>query len=64
MGEMRVYKISMAKGTCPFTEKTVSDAIAGIQSTVEEAEIGTEVTINVIEMTEKEYAELPEWTGP
>ena len=61
---MKVYQITLAKETCPFTEKTIAKAIEGIKSELDGAEVGQEITIKVLEMTEQEYDALPEWMGP
>lgn len=57
---MRVYKITPGEGTCPYIEPNP----AVIVDWLTDAELGEKITVDVLEMSEKEYKGLPEYTGP
>ncbi len=55
-----MYKVIPGKGCNPCCEKEIKSVCVWL----EEAEVGDELKIEVIEMTENEYNELPEYMGP
>lgn len=57
---MKVFKISPGKDLNWCIEKNPENIISWIA----ESEVGNTITIEVIEMTEKEYENLPEYEGP
>lgn len=58
---MRVYKIYPSHGGTPFIEKDPKNIIGWLE---DGEEIEDRIIIQIIEMSEKEYNNLPEWTGP
>lgn len=57
---MRVYEINPGTGLNHCTEKDPSMVLVWL----EEASVGDVVCVRVKEMTESEYAALPEYVGP
>ena len=62
---MIVYEICPAVGICnSHAEKTIRATLSMVEEWLEGSEVGTVVSIKLIEMTEEEYDNLPEFTGP
>ena len=62
---MVVYEICPDVGNCnTHTEKTIKATLSAVAEWLEGSEIGTVVSIKLIEMTEEEYNNLPEYMGP
>jgi hypothetical protein len=57
---MKIYKITPGEMLNPVCEKDSTS----ILSWLEEAESGEKIVIDIIEMTEDEYNDLPEYMGP
>jgi hypothetical protein len=57
---MKVYKIYPGKDLNPCCEKNPEAVLIWL----EESELGEEIKIKILEMTEDEYEKLPEYTGP
>jgi len=57
---MKVYKITPLPDFNPCTEKDIKDLMIWL----EESEPGDSFKVDVLEMTEEEYAALPEYMGP
>lgn len=60
---MKVYTVT-PKHYAGWTEKSLVAAMSGLTEFLKDADIGDEYEILVNEMTEEEYSELPEYTGP
>ena len=58
---MRVFKLTMDGNSC--IDKTTDALIEEIRLFSTEAEIGESITFAIEEMTEKDYATMPEFTG-
>lgn len=61
---MKVFKISLphnGSGWCAF--QTAEDAIADIRSYLDDETSGFRVTLEIAEMTEEEFKNLPEFEG-
>ncbi len=56
----KVFNVTPGKGLNPVCERDPQNALAWF----EEAEPGSVITIEVLEMTEKEYGDLTEYEGP
>ena len=61
---MKVYEIRPDKGCNAHTEKSLTDALIAINQWLVDSEEGTEVTVTIKEMSEKDYDNLPEYDGP
>ena len=64
---IRVYSVSLFNGACPYTEKDKNTLLSGLGEMLDEMEADDQddrIQIRVLEMTEAEYAALPEWSGP
>ena len=64
---MRVYSVSLHDGACPYTEKLKDTLFAGLSDMLDEMAADDQndrIQIQVLEMSEDEYAALPEWSGP
>ena len=61
---MKVYKIKPCSFCNPYIEKDLKTAIQGIQAFLSESNHGTVLTVRVLEMSEKQFEELPEYMGP
>ena len=57
---MKVFKVCPGEGLCSRIEKDPSACLTWL----EESEPGEIIKIEVLEMTEAEYEDLPEYTGP
>lgn len=57
---MKVFKVTPGEGLAPCCEKEIKN----VSVWIEEAERGEVITVEVLEMSEKEYEELPEYIGP
>ena len=57
---MKVFKVCPGEGLCSCIEKDTSACLTWL----EESEPGEIIKIEVLEMTEAEYEDLPEYTGP
>lgn len=57
---MKVYEVSVGEELNPCTERDPASVLVWL----EEAEAGATVTIRVKQMSESEYAALPEYVGP
>lgn len=57
---MRVYKVTPVEGLNPCIEKYPEDVAVWLQ----EAEVGEKITVEIIEMSEKEFENLEEYLGP
>ena len=61
---MTVYRVTPDKDCAAHTEDNISSAISAVNEWLIESEPGTEVTIEVLEMSRDEYDNLPEYEGP
>ncbi len=64
---MRVYRVSLHNGACPYTEKDKDVLFAGLSDMLDEMAANDQndrIQIQVLEMSKDEYAALPEWSGP
>ena len=57
---MKVFKVCPGEGLCSCIEKDTSACLTWL----EESEPGEIIKIEVLEMTEAEYEDLPEYPGP
>jgi hypothetical protein len=59
---VKVWEVELFPGANTFcaSAKELDNVIAA----VEDAEVGDKIKIKVREMSEEEYANLPEWDGP
>ena len=61
---MKVYRVTPDKQCASHTENNLSSAISAAQTWLSEGEVGTELTIEVLEMSQEDYDNLPEYEGP
>ena len=61
---MKVYQITPDKDCNPHTENNLKSAVASVEEWLKDSDKGTVVSIEIFEMTEKEYSQLPEYEGP
>ena len=63
---MRVYKARLFDDANPCVFENIEDALDHIKDNTrpDELEAGIVLSIEVCEIDEKEFAELPEWDGP
>lgn len=57
---MKVYKLTPGPSLNPCVERDLRDLLQWF----DDAEPGEKMTVEVLEMTEGEYADLPEYMGP
>lgn len=57
---MKVFKITPDIDANPYIEKEIDN----IAVWLEESEIGDKITIDVINMSEEDYNNLPDYMGP
>jgi len=57
---MKVFRITPGVGCNPCCEKQANSIVTWL----EEAEVGETITVKILEMSENEYSELPEYMGP
>ena len=58
---MKVYKITQDDGTPLITDTLIK--VEDILGTIEYCEVGDKYEVEVIEMSQQEYDDLPEWGG-
>jgi len=61
---MKVYRVTPDKQCAAHTEDNLNSAISAAQQWLSEADTGTELTIEIFEMSREEYDNLPEYEGP
>ena len=63
---MKVYKARLFDGANPCIFEKFEDALEHIADNTipDELEDGVVLSVEVCEMDEKEFADLPEWDGP
>jgi len=57
---MRAFKITPGKGYSSCCEKEAKSVIDWLEI----SEVGDIITVEIIELSEKEYNQLPEYMGP
>jgi len=57
---MRVYKVIPGISCNPCCENTIESVI----SWIEEAEVGSIIQVRILDMSQEEYNDLPEYMGP
>lgn len=57
---MKVFNVTPGIGCNPCIEEDLKDILIWFQ----EAGVGDIITVEILEMSEKEYSELPEYMGP
>lgn len=61
---MKVYEVELFKDANKYCEKGIKELIDEIKLWAEDSEIGDTITINVLDMDETEYDNLPDFAGP
>jgi hypothetical protein len=61
---MKVYKVTIGVDRSPFIEADLKNAMVGVETALQETEAPETLTVEVIDMDEQEYKNLPEWSGP
>ena len=61
---MKVYRITPDKQCNSHIENSLESAVGSIEQWLEDSDKGTIVTVEIMDMTEKDYSLLPEYEGP
>jgi hypothetical protein len=61
---MKVYKVVLFDGADSYIDESADSVAQFLQCELNELEQGQTATINVFEMSEAVYKNLPEWCGP
>jgi len=61
---VRIYKVFPGKDCNPHCEDSIKSAIAAVETWLTDGEIGTVITIVIIEMDKTKFDLLPEYQGP
>lgn len=59
-----VYRVRPGQGCCSFCERTLEATIGGIVAFLADAETGTVMMVEKLEMLEDEYNNMDEYDGP
>ncbi len=60
MGIIRIYVVTPGRDLMPCTERYIEN----VKAWLEEADVGDTVQIDIREIEESEYEDLPEYIGP
>jgi len=61
---MKVYRIWPDVGQNPHTEDSIEATVESIRTWLEEGAKGTVIMVRILEMSEEEFGNLPEYMGP
>jgi hypothetical protein len=61
---MRVLKVYIYEDATPFYQTSPDYVLEALLPELQEASIGEKIVIEIVDMDEKTYKELPDWDGP